>query len=142
LLATAAVLVTYRRDLWWYALLSALLSAVTLILVDGLVSLLAPTYLALYWYPYDSANWLSLLVLGRVPVTEAIFAAAFGMAIGPLYPTLANAVLVHRPSADNEHSHAQRASAAQASAAQASAAQASTGADISAASTPALHAKQ
>jgi len=96
LLAAATVLVTYRRDLWWYSLLSALLSAMTLILVDGLVSLLAPNYLALYWFPYGSASWLSLLILGRVPLTEAIFAGAFGMAIGPLYPVLANAVLVKR----------------------------------------------
>jgi len=99
LLAAAMFLTTYRRDLWWYVLLSAPVSALTLVCVDSVVSFLDPTYLAHYWFPFHGTSWLSLLILGRVPITEAIFAAAFGMAVSALYPTLVNGVLVTRRAA-------------------------------------------
>jgi len=109
LLAAAMILNTYRRDLWRYVLLSAAVSAATLVVVDGVVSFLDPTYLAHYWYPFGSSSWLSLLILGRVPLTEAIFAAAFGAAVGPLYPTLVNRVLVKRFALPHPHTRSSAA---------------------------------
>ena len=111
LLVAAMILYIYRRDLWWYVLLSAAVSAATLVAVDAVVSFLDPTYLVHYWFPFGSSSWLSLLILGRVPLTEGIFAVAFGAAVGPLYPTLVNRVLVKRHAPPHPHTRPAAAAA-------------------------------
>jgi len=82
-LLTAAAVCAVRRDLVAPALVSALASSATLVGVEALGSLLAPHFLAHSWLLLGTP-W-GILLFGRVPLTEALWGAAFGAAIGPLY---------------------------------------------------------
>jgi hypothetical protein len=88
----AALLITFRRDLWSVALISAAATGLALVTGEALLSLIAPLYLSRYWLLYHS-HW-NLLLFGHLPFTEALWGAAFGLAVGPLYDVCAGNALV------------------------------------------------
>ncbi|MFI4927147.1 MAG: hypothetical protein ACHP7E_05595 [Burkholderiales bacterium] len=83
LLLTAVILCAFRPDLWPSALISGGVSALALTAVEATFSLLAPQFLRRYWLLYHTP-W-GILIAGHVPLTEMLWGAAFGAAIGPLY---------------------------------------------------------
>lgn len=82
-LLTALILCAFRPDLWPSALVSGTVSALTLTTVEAAFSLLAPQFLNRYWLLYHT-RW-GIVIAGHVPLTEVLWGAAFGAAIGPLY---------------------------------------------------------
>jgi hypothetical protein len=82
-LLTALFLCVFRRDLWPSALISAAACALTMTMVEAAFSLLAPQFLRHYWLLFHTP-W-GILIAGHVPLTEVMWGAAFGAAIGPLY---------------------------------------------------------
>jgi hypothetical protein len=82
-LLTAAVVCSVRPDLWLPALISGGVSALTLATVEAVFSLIAPQHLQRYWLLYNT-SW-GIVIAGHVPLIEVLWAAAFGVAVGPLY---------------------------------------------------------
>jgi hypothetical protein len=82
-LLTAAVVCSVRPDLWLPALISGEVSALTLATVEAVMSLVAPQHLQRYWLLYNT-RW-GIVIAGHVPLIEVVWAAAFGVAVGPLY---------------------------------------------------------
>jgi hypothetical protein len=80
---TAITVCVFRPDLWRSALISGTVSALALTTVEGTFSLLAPRFLQRYWLLYHPP-W-GVVVAGHIPLTETLWGAAFGAAIGPLY---------------------------------------------------------
>jgi hypothetical protein len=93
-LLTAAAICVVRRDLIPAALVSAAAAAATLVGIEAAGSLIAPHFLERYWLLYGTP-WHVLLV-GRVPLTEALWGAEFGLAIGPLYDACVGTRVVSR----------------------------------------------
>jgi hypothetical protein len=79
----AVAIVVMRRDLWPSVVISGLLCGIALAGAEGMLSFIVPLYLSRYWLLYNTSS--GILIFNRVPLTEAIWGAAFGMAIGPLY---------------------------------------------------------
>jgi hypothetical protein len=82
-LLTAAAICAARPDLIAASLVAAGVASLTLVGVEAIGSLMAPQFLSRYWL-LAGGPW-GVLIAGRVPLTEALWGAAFGAAVGPLY---------------------------------------------------------
>jgi hypothetical protein len=84
-LAVAILCLSLRRDLLKVALISGLICGIVLPGAEFVLSFIVPEYLNRYWLLYGTSfGWL---ILDRVPVTEAIWGALFGITIGVLLDT-------------------------------------------------------
>lgn len=93
LVLAAAMMLVVRRVLWLPTLVAGLSASLILAGTEYALSYAAPQYLARYWLLYHTA-WGTALLLGRVPVTEAIWGFAAGLAFGPLYEVYNGAALI------------------------------------------------
>jgi hypothetical protein len=80
---TAVLVCGLRPDLAPAALVSGVVSSLTLVSVEIVCSFVAPEFISRYWLLYHTP--FGILIAGRVPLTEALWGAAFGIAVGPLY---------------------------------------------------------
>jgi hypothetical protein len=91
---TALVIVWVRRDLVLPALTSGLISGVALAGVEAVLSFIVPLYLSRYWLLFNTP-W-GILLLDRVPLTEALWGAAFGLITGVVFDAFEGLTLVSR----------------------------------------------
>lgn len=89
----AAMMLVVRRVLWLPTLVAGLSASLLLVATEYALSYAAPHYLARYWLLYHT-TWGTTLLLGRVPLTEAIWGLAAGLAFGPLYEVYNGAALI------------------------------------------------
>jgi hypothetical protein len=82
-LLTGLLVCALRPDLAPAALVSGVVSALTLVSVEIVCSFVAPEFISRYWLLYHTP--FGILIAGRVPLTEALWGTAFGVAVGPLY---------------------------------------------------------
>lgn len=80
-LISAVTIVTIRKDLITESIVSAVVTALLLVLVESLLLVFAVGYLRQYYFLYGKM----LLLFGYTPITELIWGLSFGAAIGPLY---------------------------------------------------------
>lgn len=90
-LGAGAITLLVRRDLWSSAIVSGLLCGIALAGAELILSFIVPLYLTRYWLLYHTPA--GILIFGRVPLTEAMWGATFGFAIGPLYDAFEGYVL-------------------------------------------------
>ncbi len=82
-----------RRDLWLPILVAGPSASLILVWTEYVLSYAAPRYLARYWLLYHT-SWGTTLLLGRVPLTEAIWRFAAGVAFGPLFEVFRGTALI------------------------------------------------